>query len=167
MATERIFCGICGHSTESALFGHLREAHGISAEDYRRKCPNAPLFTAAFKAFVEEQGVHVEDGASTGALVAGGVNTGSGGEVRVTRELFGVAFSCAVKPAAGAPAVDPGYHFDEEQARAILHSLSGAEPGRNILGCGGFRSGREPGKIRSRRLVEKPATAPRRIFGVV
>ena len=27
MTIERIFCGVCGHSTDAALFDHLREAH--------------------------------------------------------------------------------------------------------------------------------------------
>ena len=106
MATERIFCGVCGYATKTALFEHLREAHGLTPEAYKEKCPNAPLFTASFKQYVEGQGLHLDPGASPD----------SDGEMRVTRELFGVALSCAMKPADGVPAVDPAYHFDGEQA---------------------------------------------------
>ena len=111
---QRIFCAICGHSTDAALFGHIREAHGLTPAEYREKYPRAPLYTEDFREFVREQGVHVEAEPTRG----------TDGELRVMRELFGVSVSCAVAPQPNVPAIDPDYRFEPEQARAVTHSLA-------------------------------------------
>ena len=113
MITKQIFCGVCGHSTDAALFDHLREAHAMTPEDYAKQCPGAPLFTPAFREYVERQGVHV----AADAFLA------ASGELWATRELFGVKASCPVATQPGVPAEDDAYHFEPELARAMTQSL--------------------------------------------
>ena len=116
MPIQRIFCGLCGYASETALFQHIREAHGLKPADYLAQCPGAPLYTEAFRKYIQENGVHFD--------ADGGEHTvGEGGELRVMRELFGVKVSCAVTPPAHVPALDPEYHFDPAQSQAVLQSL--------------------------------------------
>ncbi|MCL2001284.1 MAG: AAA family ATPase [Planctomycetes bacterium] len=114
MKQERIYCALCGHAADSALFQHLREVHGLTPAEYREKHPHAPLYTESFREFVQQQGVHVETKPSKG----------EDGEIRVMRELFGVPVSCAISPHPGVPVLDKDYRFDPEQARAVLYSLT-------------------------------------------
>jgi len=116
MNPERIFCGVCGYSTDTALFNHLREEHGMSPDDYARQCPGAPLFTPAFREYVQQQGVHVPMDAFTSA-------DGVGGELWSMRELFGVKAPCPVASQPGVPARDEAYHFDPELSKALTQSL--------------------------------------------
>jgi cobaltochelatase CobS len=108
----KIFCGLCGHATESALFEHLREAHQITPADYAVQCPNAPLFTPAFQEYVQAQGLHVVAGSAT-----------ADGELHELRELFGVKVSCALAPQPNVPTTDEAYHFDPALARSVTQSL--------------------------------------------
>ena len=114
MNQQRIFCALCGPGSDAALFQHVREAHGLTPAEYREKYPRAPLYTEDFQEFVKQQGAHVEAEPAKGG----------DGELRVMRELFGVAVSCAAAPRPGVPVIDGDYRFDPEQAGAILHSLA-------------------------------------------
>ena len=113
MHTERIFCALCGHGTDAALFQHVREAHSLTPAEYREKCPHAPLYTKDFREFIQQQGVHIGTEPTRG----------EDGELHVMRELFGVPVSCAVAPQSCVPVIDEDFRFDPEQARAVLHSL--------------------------------------------
>ena len=114
MNSDKIFCGICGFSTDTALFEHLREAHQMSPEEYAVKCPNAPLYTPAFQEYVQKQGLHV----------AGESTVAGAGELRVMKDIFGVKVSCAVAVQENVPAVDEQYHFDPVLAQAVTRSLA-------------------------------------------
>ena len=107
---EKIFCGICGYATDTALFQHLREIHDLTPEGYAEQCPGAPLSTPAFRDYVKKQGLHVESGTE--------------GEIRALRKLFGVQVSCPVVVQPGVPAADANYHFDARLAQAVTQSLA-------------------------------------------
>ena len=113
MKSNRVICALCGFSTDAALFEHLREAHSLTPAEYQEQCPHAPLYTKEFHEFVVKQGVHVEAGLSA-----------EDAELRVTRELFGVAVSCAAAPQPRVPVADEDHHFEPDQAKALLHALS-------------------------------------------
>jgi len=115
MKTERIFCGVCGHATDTALFNHLREAHNLTPEDYAKQCPGAPLFTPAFKDYVQQQGIHAAPDATA---------SGDGTNLWAMRELFGVKVPCPVAVQPGVPAEDGSYHFDPSLAQAVTQSLA-------------------------------------------
>lgn len=105
----KIFCGLCG-SRHHQLLTHLRNAHEMSPDKYKDRCPGAPLISEDLAAYIHHSRiVATED------------------EIRKQVDLFGVGFLTDILPGELVPKVDDDYVLQEELCRQVLISLKAGE----------------------------------------
>jgi len=126
----KIYCGLCGHAAHE-LFSHIREVHSISPENYRQRCPGAPLLSETLSKYLRDNNVQITD---RGALK------------EVT--LFGLTLMADIVPDKMVPPFQESYLLRSEIGKLITASL---KAGENCLLVGPTGSGKST-------LVEQIAT---------
>ena len=88
------------------LFGHLREVHALTPEQYTERCPGAPLASEELVRFLQHESIAAVDG-----------------ELRRNVELFGLEVPASIVPGEDVPAQDEEYLLDDKLSRHLTLSL--------------------------------------------
>jgi cobaltochelatase CobS len=113
-----IFCGLCGLKAHQ-LFSHLREVHAMGPDNYRERCPGAPLVSDELADYIRAERI---------------VSTNS--SIQRTMDLFGVQFLGDILPGELVPQVDGGYVLQDGLCRKLLLSIRAGERVLLVGPCG-------------------------------
>ncbi len=117
----KIFCGLCGYAAHE-LFLHMREVHGLTPQNYRERCPSAPMASEALIRYLRDNNVRI---------------TPEGPRKEVT--LFGMTLMADLVPGRMVPPRQENYLLRSEIGRLITASL---KDGENCLLVGPTGSGK-------------------------